>query len=100
MGGFEPPNADTKNRCLRPLGYTPTEENGLLGILAGRKGVHTEREMAENKDGGDWCARIRIWNIVGRKLGVLRPNAKIGYLLILFELDFVNGVSFDNFTGK
>ena len=22
-GGFEPPNAGTKNRCLRPLGYAP-----------------------------------------------------------------------------
>ena len=39
-GGFEPPNAGTKNRCLRPLGYAPSEVAGNIGLLAGARKHH------------------------------------------------------------
>ncbi len=31
-GGFEPPNAGTKNRCLRPLGYAPLPWSPVAGM--------------------------------------------------------------------
>ena len=39
-GGFEPPNAGTKNRCLRPLGYAPSEVAGNIRLLAGARKYH------------------------------------------------------------
>ena len=39
-GGFEPPNAGTKNRCLRPLGYAPPEVAGNIGLLLAARKHH------------------------------------------------------------
>ena len=39
-GGFEPPNAGTKNRCLRPLGYAPSEVAGNIRLLKGARKHH------------------------------------------------------------
>ncbi len=39
-GGFEPPNAGTKNRCLRPLGYAPSEVAGNIRLLLAARKHH------------------------------------------------------------
>ena len=41
-GGFEPPNAGTKNRCLRPLGYAPSEDAGNIRLLDGARKYHSD----------------------------------------------------------
>ena len=93
-------NSSFHNTYQKPL-FHQLAKSAFVEHLSGFEDWQAEKYPERcDGDGRDWCAQKQTENNFGCKTPSLRPNPKVGYLLILVELDFVNGVSFDNFAGK